>query len=135
MPLGDQYPFRRDLNRDFNIGFHAFVPYETRAARILNAFFDDDIYAYGRRPVIEEHENDYTITLELPGFKQADLDLTLERDTLTIAAKRGEKTYNQSVIMPSDADPEYADAKLADGLLVVTVGKNAKTKARKVVVK
>lgn len=136
MPTGDFYkPFRRSSNGDFEFGFHALVPYENRAARLLNAFFDDDIYAYGRRPVIEEHENDYAITLELPGFKQTDLDLTLERYTLTIAAKRGEKTYSQSIVVSSDVDPDTVAAKLEDGLLVVTLTKSAKTKPRKVPVK
>lgn len=122
-------------NRGLNLGFHSFVPFETSAARLLNSFFDNDIYSYNRRFVYDETEGGFTLTIELPGFKQSELDVTLENSVLTVSAKKNNKNYEQSVTIPEGVDPEKIDAKLEDGVLVLRFTKLESTKPRKITIK
>lgn len=134
MPLGDPFNFNclsLRLNRDFDVGFHKF---DALVEPLLSRAFDNSLYSV-RHFDLDETENEFVLTLELPGFKQADVDVTLEKEVLTVNAKRGEKTYVQSVIVPKGVDSEKIEARLEDGLLVLKLGKQALAKPRKIAIK
>ncbi|MBV9785249.1 MAG: Hsp20/alpha crystallin family protein [Acidisphaera sp.] len=88
---------------------------------------------------VSETENALRITAELPGVTEKDLDVTLQDDLLTI---RGEKkferkqerqdfhftersygTFQRSLRLPFQADPEQVQASFENGVLTVTVPK------------
>lgn len=101
----------------------------------LSSFFDDRIFSVGRHFDVDEDEANYILTLELPGYKQADLDVSVENETLTISAKRGEHTFNQSATLPRGIDASKIEGKLEDGILTLTFPKAESAKLRKVTVK
>jgi HSP20 family protein len=89
---------------------------------------------------IGESKKNYTITVEVPGVDEKDIDLTLADGTLTI---RGEKRYEQEdsdkqyhrversygsfqrmLSLPTDADENRVGAKFKNGVLTITVDKN-----------
>ncbi len=89
---------------------------------------------------IAENRNNYTITIEVPGVEEDDIELTVEDGTLTI---RGEKRYEheqsdnqyhrveraygsfQRVLsLPTNANEDQIVAKFANGVLTVIVDKN-----------
>lgn len=101
----------------------------------LSNLFDDRIFSVGRHFDVDESESAYVLTLELPGFKQADLDVSVENETLAISAKRGEHAFNQSVTLPRGIDALKIEGKLEDGILTLTLPKAESAKSRKVSVK
>ena len=115
-------------NREFNVGFHA---YRTS----LDQIFDNLIYSTGRHLDFDEDEDNFTLVLELPGYKQSDVDVSLEKDILSVKAKRGERSYEQSVTLSEGVDPDKVEAKLEDGLLTISLGKLAVAKPRKIEIK
>lgn len=88
---------------------------------------------------VHESENEYCVTVDLPGVSESDLDLSLEGEVLTI---RGEKkqeserdergyhimerssgTFQRSLRLPFEPDPERVSAECRDGVLTVHVPK------------
>ena len=85
----------------------------------------------------------------MPGFKKEEIDITLENQTLTIAAERrhenaqekkgdwllNERRYARflrSFTLPPTVDDQKVDAKLVDGVLTVVLNKREETKPRKI---
>jgi len=99
---------------------------------------------------IGESNKDYTITVEVPGVKEKDIDLTLIDGTLTIRGeKRSEQedkdkhyhwiersygSFQRMLSLPTDADEKTIKAKFKDGILSITIGKDpqAKSPVRKI---
>jgi HSP20 family protein len=101
---------------------------------------------------IGESQKDYTITVEVPGVKEKDINLTLLDGTLTI---RGEKrdeheekdkhyhriersygSFQRILSLPTDADENNVKAKFKDGVLTITIAKDpqAKSPVRKIAI-
>lgn len=101
---------------------------------------------------IGESQKDYTITVEVPGVHEKDIDLTLLDGTLTI---RGEKrdehedkgkhyhriersygSFQRILSLPTDADENTVKAKFKDGVLTITIAKDlqAKPPVRKIAI-
>jgi HSP20 family protein len=100
---------------------------------------------------IREDADHLYVEAELPGYKKDDVDITLENQTLTIAAERrdqgreqkqgelllNERRYSRflrSFTLPPTVDEQTVNAKLADGVLTVTLNKREETKPRKITV-
>ena len=100
---------------------------------------------------IREDQDHFYVEAELPGFKKDDIDITLENQTLTISAERRvenkqgdekkgdlllhERRYSRflrSFTLPPTVDEQTVNAKLADGVLTVTLNKREESKPRKI---
>ena len=103
---------------------------------------------------IREDQDHFNVEAELPGFKKDDVDITLENQTLTISAERRaearqggepgndkgelllhERRYSRflrSFTLPPTVDEQTVNAKLADGVLTITLNKREETKPRKI---
>ena len=120
--------------------------------RMLNRDAEGTQFAPYGVDVREDADHIY-VEAELPGFRKEDVDITLENQTLTIAAERGaqrENGHNQqkpgqmllherrytrflrSFTLPPTVDEQHCDAKLQDGVLTITLNKREETKPRKV---
>ncbi|MBB5405108.1 HSP20 family protein [Paraburkholderia youngii] len=122
------FALHREMNRLFDDFFRGFeLP-----ARLGSSFGP----SFGW-PNIELSETDKEIKVvaELPGLEQKDVDVSLNKDVLTI---RGEKkgssagavyserwqgTFQRSVQLSPDADPDKVTADFRNGVLTVTVAK------------
>lgn len=124
-------------------------------ARDLLAWEPFGAVAYGDRPAsfsprfeVKERADAYVFTADLPGVKDADLDISLHNGVLAISGKReseerkeGESyflyerqygTFSRSFSLPDVADPDKVDAQLKDGVLTLTVGKRQEAKPKKI---
>jgi HSP20 family protein len=99
---------------------------------------------------VREDADHFYVEAELPGFKKDDVDITLENQQLTISAVRKEeqdqkndkgelllheRRYNRflrSFTLPPTVDDQTVNAKLNDGVLVITLNKREETKPRKI---
>ena len=101
--------------------------------------------------VREDNDHIY-VEAELPGFKKDEVDVTLENQILTISAERREggstdpksgehllherryTRFLRSFTLPPTVDEQTVNAKLADGVLTVTLNKREESKPRKIAV-
>ncbi len=102
---------------------------------------------------IREDADHIYVEAELPGYKKEEVEITLENQTLTIAAERrpretkskdGEQTlllqerrysrFLRSFTLPPTVNESKCDAKLQDGVLMITLDKREESKPKKITV-
>lgn len=106
-------------------------------------------------PATDMYETDKAFVLEvdLPGVHLENIDMSFERNTLTVTGTRGATlpakadnqirvfsaertsgTFSRSVRLPEHVDADKIEAALVNGVLTVTVPKSAKAVARKITI-
>ncbi len=114
------------LNRSFDSLFPEFV-------------FSGEMNKYAMPVEIEEKDNQYEIKAELPGIKKEDLEIDIDKNHVTMAAKKEEehqqdtKSYRKSefkygefsrtVYFPQEINVEETKAKLEHGILRIEAPK------------
>lgn len=102
---------------------------------------------------VREDKDHIYVEAELPGFKKDEVDINIENQTLTISAEHKESTekksedksewllrerrysrFQRSFTLPPTVDPQSVQAKLNDGVLIVTLNKREETKPRRITV-
>ena len=114
--------------------------------RNFDSFFPEYIYNEEAEcdklamPVeLHEKDNEYCVKAELPGVKKEDLDIDIEKNRLTISAKREEEhkedskgyrksefkygEFSRTVHFPNEIDIEKTNAKLEHGILRIEAPK------------
>lgn len=96
---------------------------------------------------VQEMDNAYLVTAELPGVKKEDIDIGITGNQVTINAEtRQEKMatearewcserwygkFSRTIQLPLEIEEQNADATYADGLLHLTLPKKASSMAKK----
>ncbi len=123
--------------------------------------FDDLFRGFFMRPVriegaqdlqmkmdVREDDKAYTVNAELPGVKKEDIQVSINGNQVAISAevkqerevKEGEKVLrseryygkvSRAFTLGQDVDEETAEAKYADGVLVLTLPKKAVVKSKR----
>lgn len=133
------FALHREMNRLFDDFFRGF----DQPARFGSSFSSSSGW-----PNIElsESEKEIRVVAELPGLEQKDVDVSLDNDVLTIRGeKKGSSTgavyserwqgsFQRSVQLSPDADPEKITADFRNGVLTVTIAKrpDAQTRVRRI---
>lgn len=120
-PPVSQSPFALmdEMLRDFgNVGF----------ARATKLFHDG----------VQETDDGYVLTCDVPGVDAKDIELTVEGDTVYVRAER--KSANDTTIIEhtfslSGVDAEKADARCDKGVLTITLPKREAAKKRTIQVR
>jgi HSP20 family protein len=97
---------------------------------------------------IAERPDAYVVTVEVPGIKPEELEITLEGGVLTISGERRFKTetkdqqyhrverrygaFRRSITLPARVSADAIDASFADGVLQVVVPKAEEAKPRRI---
>jgi len=126
----DPFSFARDL-----LAWDPFVAQSTAFAPAFEA---------------KETADAFVLKADLPGVADSDLDVAVHNNVLTISGRReaeqrkdGESyslyersfgSFTRSFQLPELADGERIEAKLDRGVLVLTIGKKAEAKPRKIAV-
>lgn len=96
---------------------------------------------------IQETNNQYKISLEVPGVDEGDIQITLDKDVLTV---RGEKrqeqekkeggfhrversygSFQRTLNLPEDANQDAIKASFRNGVLIITIDKRETALSRK----
>ena len=102
---------------------------------------------------VQEHENGFAVTAELPGLKAGDVDLKIENGVLSLVGEKTEEKeegtegstrhvierrygrFERNFTLPRGVDAEKVTAKFDDGVLTVTVPKAASAKPKKIAIR
>ena len=109
---------------------------------------------YGRwrpRINIEENDNNYEITAEIPGMSKEDIEIDLRGDILTLKGEKKieeekkdknfhlcERCYGQfvrTIRLPENAEKDKIDAEYKDGILKLNIPKVEEAKPKEIKVK
>ena len=149
----DLMPHRRRSGREL-------VRFRDEMDNLFNRFFDMDFPISRRffgegdwapRVDVIEGKEDITVKAELPGCDIEDIDVKLDRRTLTISGEkkqakeekdesyhRVERTYGsftRMVDLPADVDPNAIDATYKRGVLNLVFKKTQASEAKKIAIK
>lgn len=92
---------------------------------------------------VKESDREVTVTAEVPGMNEKDVELLLDNGMLTIRGeKKGERDergyserwyghFERQIPLPSSVDEEHCKAEFNDGLLTVTLPKVEGAESRK----
>lgn len=97
--------------------------------------YDEDMDKLSMPVEVTDKEKEYDIRAELPGVKKEDLDIDVEKNTITIRAKKEEENeegskgykksefkygeFSRSVYLPQEIDVNKTEAKLEHGVLKI----------------
>jgi len=95
---------------------------------------------------LHEHDEDYCVQAELPGISKDDLDIDIDKNHLTINAKKEEESeekeshykktefrygeFSRTIYFPEDIDVENSSAKLDNGILKIKAPKKVADKEK-----
>ncbi len=126
--------------------------------RVLGSLFNQDLLPSEEvsnrtwmPPVdIQETDDAYRLTAELPGLTKDDINITLENNVLRLAGERKfekdvtqegyhrvERTYGtfaRAFTLPSQVSHDKVEAAFENGLLTITVPKAEQAKPRKIAI-
>jgi HSP20 family protein len=103
------------------------------------------------RPAVDvyESESGYVVTADLPGVAEGDVEITVEKNLLTLTARPAPRTrsgyrrvfgeishgdFQRAFTLPEEVDREAIAATLSNGVLTLNVPKAAATLPRKITV-
>ena len=111
--------------RDFEFGFFSPIPLTPR--------FN-----------LNETDKQVLVSTEVPGFESSDINIEVTKDRLFIKGKRAaaegpseQVSFERSISLPSEIDPDLAEANLKNGVLKLVLPKSAPEKiaVRKLTIK
>lgn len=89
---------------------------------------------------VVEHDDEFVVTVDLPGFERDDVDITVTNHTLRISADREEETATEgerylrrerrhesaerSIQLPDEVDTDAVTASMQNGVLTITLPKH-----------
>jgi len=122
--------------------------------RLFNNWTDTDSNAatasWAPEVDIQEFEDRFQLFVDLPGVEPAEVEVTLDHDVLTISgerkfpplkegeqainrrAERGHGSFYRRFILPETVDAENVAAKGQNGVLEISIPKQAKAQPRRI---
>ena len=120
-----------------------------------NSFLDDFTNFFNQgfgkdlKTDIVENDNQYEVTMDVPGVNKSDISISFDDQTLTIDVKRVKEEkndekknyickersvsdYSRSFYL-ENGDESNVKAKLSDGILMICVGKKAQVNTKKTI--
>lgn len=137
------------LVRDSGIGFNPFTE-RSHAHRSMDRLFGDTLGYPAFFPSVNvwSGENEAVVTAEIPGVDPKNLALTVTGDVLTIEGERktdsiGEDDtlhrcersggkFSKTVRLPYEIENDAVKAKVANGILRITLARKESSKPRKI---
>ena len=106
-------------------------------SNLIDNFFDDSFAIKRMNEIIKQkeitHDDDgATIKLKVPGFNKKSIDISVDSEHLTIEGKTDDDSFTKRYSIDSKFDFDSIDAKVADGLLTLTLPYKAEVKPRKI---
>ncbi|MBN1524064.1 MAG: Hsp20/alpha crystallin family protein [Spirochaetales bacterium] len=97
---------------------------------------------------VVENENEFTVTCELPGIDQKDIDVSITSNVLTIKGEKKDSheekkgkfykketwsgSFQRTIALPVDVEKDNISAELKDGMLVITLPKKEESKPKQI---
>ena len=104
---------------------------------LLNTFFDDTFAIRKMNYMnytdeVTHNDDGATIKLKVPGFNKKSIDISVDSEHLTIEGKTDGDSFTKRYAIDNKFDFDSIDAKVADGLLTLTLPYKAEVKPRKI---
>ncbi len=106
----------------------AVVPARRSFDRSFERFIDEAFFrpAPAATAKVQEDDKAWTVTLDVPGISREDLAISVEGPVVRIETRpEAQRQYKAAWELPQDIDVESTSAKLENGVLTLTLAKQA----------
>lgn len=79
-------------------------------------------------------DNGYEVEVPVPGFKPEDVEVTYQDAVIAINAKGERRAFSRSFIVPEDVDPDKIEARVTNGMLVLTLARRPEAQPRRITI-
>ena len=90
---------------------------------------------YGFEYDVTRTENGYEVEVPVPGYNPAQIDVTFKDGVLTVNGKSDRRTFSRSFTIPEDVDADTIAAKVADGMLVLSLHRRPEAQPKRIEVR
>jgi len=134
---------RRQMDRLFE---DFFAPIEGRSFAAPSAWARQAMSVSWPSLDVTETQEAYTVTAELPGMEEKEIELNLQDNVLTISGEKREERkegdggrsytermygrFQRSIPFPAEVDPDKVEASFRNGVLKVSLPKSAQARER-----
>ena len=106
-------------------------------SNLIDNFFDDAFTIRKMNKInytddVTHDDDGATIKLKVPGFNKKSIDISVDSEHLTIEGKTDDDSFTKRYAIDNKFDFDSIDAKVADGLLTLTLPYKAEVKPRKI---
>jgi HSP20 family protein len=77
-------------------------------------------------------ENGYEVEVPVPGFKPDQIDISFKDGVLSVNAKSERRSFSRSFTIPEDVDHEQIEARVSDGMLVMSLQRRPEAQPRRI---
>lgn len=133
-------------------GITLFDPSKIFSDRVVDTFFDSGLTFLSNTNQLEMYDDrdNVVVRLKAPGFKSENIDINFENDVLTISGQISDEKkeedekrryyyremrdeeFTRSIHLPVRINADKTQAKMDDGMLVITMPKAEEAKPRKI---
>jgi len=101
----------------------------------INSVIDSSLDSYKFRTVVDEQDDEYIVTAQVPGMSKEDISIEAKDGIITIDGAKEinesmESTIHREFSIGDDVDEAKAVAEVKDGILTLTLPKKEKKKAK-----
>ena len=97
------------------------IPHIERCGNVVPVGKDSDVREPFTCSMIDEKNNEFNITAEMPGINKEDIELNATENDIDTKTKSASRKDNKFIPATSPIDPESASAKYNNGVLEVTL--------------
>ena len=83
----------------------------------------------------EDRNGEIAITCDMPGVQKKDIELTVDKHMVKVAAKTEDRDYSFSKEFSMELNPTKVTAKFNNGVLDITIQKAEEHKGKKIAIK
>jgi HSP20 family molecular chaperone IbpA len=79
-------------------------------------------------------ETGYEVEVPVPGYKPDHIEVTFKDGLLSIDGKNERRTFSRSFTVPDDVDTDRISARVADGMLILSLERRPETRPKRIAV-
>ena len=83
----------------------------------------------------EDRNGEIAITCDMPGVQKKDIELTVDKHMVKVAAKTEDRDYSFSKEMQMELNPSKVTANFNNGVLDITIEKAKESQGKKIAIK
>ena len=87
---------------------------------------------YGYDYDVTRTDSGYEVDVPVPGYKPDQIDITFKDGILTVVGKSERRSFSRSFTVPEDVDHDNISAKVADGMLRLTLDRKPEAQPRRI---
>ena len=89
---------------------------------------------YGQHGDITKTDEGWNVEVPVAGYKPDQIDVTVEDRVLTVTGKTERRSFQRSILLPEEVDPESIDEKVEHGMLTLGLHLHPKAQPRKIAI-